>query len=182
VSELDEAWAVALAEAEEKARAAGRKDISEYLALRGANDLIRKIGSDWLLTMFEKVAAEANRANAGIHIARDDEHRFKVGTASMVGRRLSFGRGVRVLLVETGWPRTPRDGFIRGGGLACANIKHLGIKSKSEELRLVLNPGGTPVWIARGGKRGARSEIHEADLRNHIATLLDDSQVQSRRS
>jgi len=182
VSELDEAWALALAEAEEKARAAGRKDISEYLALRGANDLIRKIGSDWLLTMFEKVAAEANRAGAGINIARNDEHHFKVGTANMVGRRLSLGRSVRVLLVETGWPRTPRDGFIRGGGLACANIKHLGIKSESEELRLVLNPGGTRVWIARGGKRGARSEIHEADVRNHIAVLLDDSRVQSRRS
>jgi hypothetical protein len=182
VSELDEAWALALAEAEEKARAAGRKDISEYLALRGANDLIRKIGSDWLLTMFEKVAAEANRAGAGINIARNDEHRFKVGTASMVGRRLSLGRRVRVLLVEAGWPRTPGDGFIRGGGLACANIKHLGIKSESEELRLVLNPGATPVWIARGGKRGARSEIHEADVRNHIVILLDDSRVQSRRS
>lgn len=182
MSELDEAWALGLAEAEEKARAAGRKDISEYLALRGANDLIRKIGSDWLLTMFEKVAAEANRLGAGINVARNDEHRFKVGTASMVGRRLSLGTGVRMLSVETGWPRTPRDGFIRGGGLACANIKHLGIKSKSEELRLALDSGGTPVWIARGGKRGVRSEIHEADVRNHIAILLDDSRVKSRRS
>ena len=181
MSELDEAWALALAEAETRARAAGRKDISEYLALRSANDLIRKIGSDWLLTMFEEVAAEANRADAGINIAREDEHRFKVGTAGMVGSRLNLGRGVRMLFVETGWPRTPRDGFIRGGGLACANIKHLGIKSESEELRLVVNPGGTPGWIGRGDKRKARSKIHEADIRNHIAILLDDSRVQSRR-
>lgn len=181
MSELDEAWALALIEAEARARATGRKDISEYLALRGANDLIRKIGSDWLLAMFEKVAAEANRANAGIRIAKEDEHRFKVGTATMVGRRLSLGRGVRVLLVETGWPREPRDGFIRGGGLACANIKHLGIRSESEALRLVLNSSGAPGWIARGGKRGASSEIHEAEVRNHIAILLDDSRVRSQR-
>ncbi len=182
MSELDEAWALGLAKAEARARAAGRKDISEYLALRSANDLIRKIGSDWLLTMFEKVAAEANGADAGINISREDQHRFKVGAAGMVGSRLSLARGVRMLFVETGWPRTPRDGFIRGGGLACANIKHLGIKSESEELRLVINPGGTPGWIARGGKRGNRPEIHEADVRNHIAILLDDSRVQSRRS
>jgi hypothetical protein len=181
VSELDEAWALALAEAETRARAAGRKDISGYLALRSANDLLRKIGSDWLLTMFEKVAAEANRADAGINISREDEHRFKVGTTSMVGRRLSLRRGVRMLFVETGWPRTPRDGFIRGGGLACANIKHLGIKSENEELRLVLDPGSTPAWIARGGKRRARSAIHEADVKNHVAVLLDDARVPSRR-
>jgi hypothetical protein len=181
VSELDEAWTLALAEAEARARAAGRKDISEYLALRGANDLIRKIGSDWLLTMFEKLAGEANRAHAGIQIARDDEHRFKVGTATMVGRRLSLGRGVRVLLVETGWPRQPRDGFIRGGGLACANIKHLGMRSESEALRLILNPSGAPGWIARGGKRETGQEIHEADVRSHVAILLDDSRVRSQR-
>jgi hypothetical protein len=41
LSELDEAWTIALAEAEARARAAGRADISDYLALRGSNDLIR---------------------------------------------------------------------------------------------------------------------------------------------
>lgn len=182
MSELDEAWALALAEAEARARAAGRKDISKYLALRSANDLTRKIGSDWLLTTFEKVAGEANRAGAGIHIAREDEHRFKVGTAGMAGRRLSLGKGVRGLLVETGWPRTPRDGFIRGGGLACANIRHLGIKSENEDLRLVLSSSGTPSWISRGDKRGTGSEIHEADIRYHFAILLDDSRTESKPS
>ncbi len=42
VSELDEAWAAALAEAEQKARLAGRKDVAEYLSLRNSNDLLRK--------------------------------------------------------------------------------------------------------------------------------------------
>ena len=182
MSELDEAWALALAEAEARARAAGRADISAYLALRSANDLIRKVGSDWLLTMFQKVAGEANRAGAGVQVSTDYEHRFKVGAGHMVGSRLSLAKGVRKLFVETGWPRTPRDGFIRGGGLACANIKHLGINSVSEELRLVVNPGGAPSWIAPGGKRGPHVEIHEADVRNHVAILIDDSRTESRRS
>lgn len=174
MSELDEAWALALAEAEARARAAGRKDISEYLALRSANDLIRKIASEWLLTLFETVAAEANRAGAAIQIVTKDGHRFKVGHASMVGKSLQLGSRVRTLLVEVGWPRTPSDGFIRGGGLACGNIKHVGIKSASEELLLTLSPSGTPRWIPQG-QRGPSSEIHEANVRNHIAILLDDA-------
>jgi len=47
VSELDEAWALALAEAEQRARVAGRHDLAEYLALRNSNDLLRKTGIDW---------------------------------------------------------------------------------------------------------------------------------------
>src|SRR5437879_12504032 len=89
VSELDEAWALALAEAEKSARSAGRTDISSYLALRTSNDLLRKTGRDWLQETFTSVAGEANRAGAGIQISKDDGHRFKVGNASMVGSRLS---------------------------------------------------------------------------------------------
>jgi len=176
VSELDETWAFGLAEAEARARAAGRTDISEYLALRRSNDLIRKIGSDWLVGIFAAAAGEANRAGAAIKISTEDAHRFKVGHAGMVGSRLSLGSGVRMLIVEVGWPRVPRDGFIRGGGLACGNIKHRGIKSANEELRLVLSPSGTPRWIVEG-KRGTPAEaheLHEADVRNHLAMLLDD--------
>ena len=43
MSELDEAWALGIAEAEARARATGRADIAEYLALRSSNDLMRKI-------------------------------------------------------------------------------------------------------------------------------------------
>jgi hypothetical protein len=179
VSELDEAWALGLAKAEARARAAGREDIAEYLALRNSNDLIRKVASDWLLGIFALAAGEANRAGAAIQISTDPAHRFKVGNASMVGSRLSLGRGVRELVLEIGWPRAPRDGFIRGGGLACGYIKHLGIKPANEELRLVLSPSATPGWIVQG-KPEARSEsyeLHEAHVRNHIAILLSDSRI-----
>lgn len=177
VSELDEAWAIGLAEAETRARAQGRTDVAEYLALRSSNDLIRTISSDWLLTLFATTAGEANRAGAAIQISREDAHRFKVGHASMVGKRLSLGSGVRMLLVEVGWPRTPRDGFIRGGGLACGNIKHVGIKPANQELRLVLDATGTPSWIVTGqhGSHVEPRQLHEANVKDHLAILLDDS-------
>jgi hypothetical protein len=180
MSELDEAWAVALAEAEGRARAAGRSDLSKYLALRNANDLSRKIGADWLVTAFTTVAGEANRAGASLQNKTEDTHRFKVGNATMVGPRLSLENGVRRLAVEVGWPRTPRDGFIRGGGLACANLKHLGMKSASEQLRLIPDPAGTPQWIVQEHEEGFR-EFHEADVRRHVSILLNQQSPQSKR-
>ncbi|MEP6568748.1 MAG: hypothetical protein ABJC10_03155 [Acidobacteriota bacterium] len=174
MSELEEVWAMGLAEAEARARTQGRTDVAEYLALRNSNDLIRRIACDWLLTMFTTGAGEANRAGAAIQISREDAHRFKAGNASMVGVCLSLTSGVRKLLVEIGWPRTPRDGFIRGGGLACGNIKHVGIKPANEELRLVLNATSTPSWIVTGKHEDPR-ELHELNLKDHLAILLDDS-------
>ena len=181
VSELDEAWAQALSEAENRARAAGRADLTEYLSLRNSNDLIRKIGKDWLLNAFASLVAEANAAGGLIQITREDAHRFKEGNASMVGSSVSLAKGVRRLLVEVGWPRTPGDGFIRGGGLALANIKHLGIKAASQKLRLLLNPDGSPHWVVENKVDGL-AEIHEADLQNHITILLDDSRIRPRHS
>ena len=174
MSELEDAWAVGLAEAEARARAQGRRDIAAYLALRSSNDLIRRIAGDWLLNLFTSAAGEANRAGAAIQISTEATHRFKVGNASMVGTRLNLASGVRKLVVEIGWPRTPRDGFIRGGGLACGNIKHIGIKPANEELRLVLNATSTPSWIVRDKHEGPR-ELHETNINDHLAILLDDS-------
>jgi hypothetical protein len=172
MSELDEAWTIALAEAESRARAGGRTDLSAYLALRNSNDLHRKVGSDWLLTTFTTVAGEANRAGGSLQLSRNDTHRFKIENATMVGPRINLENGVRRLSVEVGWPRTPRDGFIRGGGLACAKIQHLGRKSLDEELRLILDPTGTPRWIVKESDHGFR-EVHETDLRRHVSILLN---------
>jgi hypothetical protein len=173
LSELDEAWALALAEAEKRARAAGQSDIATYLALRTSNDLLRQTGRDWLNEMFVSVAAEANRAGAAIQISREQGHRFKIGHATMVGGLLSLANGVRILHVEVGWPRTPSDGFIRGGGLACANIKHVGLRSANEQLRLVLDPRGVPRWNVEPHTTRP-FVIHEANIRDHVAILLND--------
>ncbi len=115
MSELDEAWALALATAEDRARAAGRLDLTEYLALRNTNDLKRKIGKAWLLETFESLAGAANLAGAAIEISRLDGHRFKVGNATMVGTSLSLKKGVRVLLGRSWLASYPR-GWIHSRG------------------------------------------------------------------
>src|SRR6185369_2805041 len=168
MSELNEAWAAALSEAERRARQAGRSDIADYLSLRNSNDLLRQAGVDWVLTEFTTLAGEANRAGASIQIATNQEHRFKIGSSTMGGHLITLMNGVRRLYIEAGWPRVPRDGFVRGGGLACANIRHLGLRAANEELLLARSPNGIPVW-----KSLEHDVLHEADMRRHFAILLD---------
>ena len=88
MSELDEAWALALAEAEARARLAGHVDIAAYLSLRNTNDLLRSTGIGWLLSSCENLAAEANRQGASIQIVKEEQHRFQSENATMVGRLL----------------------------------------------------------------------------------------------
>ncbi len=172
MSELDEAWNLVLAEAERRARSAGRIDISKYLALRNSNDLLRQTGLSWIVDTFTSVAAEANRAGASLQIAHDEAHRFKVGNSTMVGRLLTLRNGIRTLFVEVGWPRTPRDGFVKGGGLARGNIRHLGMKSSDLELLLSHSAGGPPQWLVLAQHRKAQS-LRERDAREQISILLD---------
>jgi hypothetical protein len=171
MSELDEAWAVALREAEQKARLAGRRDVAEYLSLKNSNDLLRQAGIDWLLNSFTIHAGDANRTGASLQISTLPGHRFKVANSTMVGKLLTLTSGVRTLYVEAGWPRVPRDGIVRGGGLACANIRHLGIKTASEELRLLKSNNGTPTWSVVSARR--THSLLEADVREHIRILID---------
>lgn len=171
MSELDEAWIAALAEAEQKARLAGRRELAEYLSLKNSNDLLRKAGVDWLVNSFTIHAGEANRHGSSIQISKQLAHRFKVGNSTMVGTLLTFKSGVRTLFVEAGWPRTPRDGFVRGGGLACANIRHMGIKNANDELRLLKSNSGAPEWNFTSRKT-RHTSVLEADIRRHLAILV----------
>lgn len=169
MSELDEAWALALAEAEQKARLAGRRDLADYLALRNSNDLLRTAGIDWLLAGFTNLAGEANRAGASLQISTTDGHRFRIGNSTMVGRLVTLTNGVRRLAVEAGWPRVPRDGIVRGGGLAAGHILHLGMKSASDELLLSKSSAGSPQWTLVNRNR---SVLHESEIRRHVNLLL----------
>lgn len=171
MSELDEAWALAVAEAERRARVAGRKDVADYLALRASNDLARKAGIDWLLSTFTALAGEANRNGAGIQLKRADAHRFSVGSATMVGTLLTFGAGVRQLSIEAGWPREPRDGFVRGNGLASGHIKHFGLRGTDEQLLLIRQGTDAPQWVVLE-KTGERSRLNEAQMRRHLKRFL----------
>src|SRR2546422_9691037 len=107
MSELDEAWALALAEAQRRAHTAGRADVAEYLRLRSSNDLLRKTGIGWLLSTFTKLAGQANRTGGSIQISEQQTHRFSVHNATMVGPLLTLSFGVRILSIEAGWPRVP---------------------------------------------------------------------------
>jgi len=169
MSELDEAWELALAEAQTRAHAAGRRDIADYLSLRRRNDLLRRTGTDWLINEFMFLAGVANRSGAGIQMERHDEHRFARGSASMVGKGITLRQGVRALTIESGWPRLPKDGIVRGGGLACANIKHFGRPRLNQELLLIRSPKGSPEWLIVNDDQ--RTSLTETDLQHHIARL-----------
>jgi len=169
MSELDEAWELALAEAQTRAHAAGRRDIADYLSLRRRNDLLRRTGTDWLINEFMFLAGVANRSGAGIQMERHDEHRFARGSANMVGKGITLRHGVRALTIESGWPRIPKDGIVRGGGLACANIKHFGRPRLNQELLLIRSPKGSPEWLVVNDDQ--RTSLTETDLQRHIARL-----------
>ncbi len=171
LSELEEHWANALAEAERRARALGRKDLAEYVALRSANDLVRRTAVEWLMSSFTTLAAEVKGAAANLKIEHQDNHRFRIGQATMVGQLLTVRRGVPLIQVEAGWPRTPPDGFVKGGGLARAYIRHLGKPNMNEELLLTQSHSKAPQWKVLK-KSGEPIVLTEAHLRKHLAELL----------
>ena len=170
---IDEEYERMMYEARERARGVGRGDVLDYLDLKAANDAVRARAVEWLLEMFTAAAGELNRAGAGLSLARTDAHRFRVGNSTMVGTRLVLRRGVRALTVEAGWPRAPRDGIVRGGGLASASIGHFGDARAGSELLLLpdADADADARWFVIE-KTGARTELQPAHLRGHLAHLL----------
>jgi hypothetical protein len=172
VDGFDEDYEQRMYEARERARGGGRGDVLEYLDLKAANDAARTRAVEWLLETFTEAAGELNRAGAGLTLARTDAHRFRVGNSTMVGARLVLRRGVRALTLEAGWPRAPRDGIVRGGGLASATIGHFGDARAGEELLLVPDAHTDARWFVVE-KTGARTELQPERLRRHLTRLLD---------
>jgi hypothetical protein len=177
LSELEAEWARRLAEAEARARNVGRSDVADYLALRALNDVARNVGIEWLLAAFNAHAGELNRTvtGASVLLTHADAHRFRVGNSTMVGPCLTLTAGVRVLTIEAGWPRTPRDGIVRGGGLAAARISHFGRRRDDDELILVQNAGGdatAPRWFILEADGARRTPFEDARVRQHVAKLL----------
>ena len=172
MSGFDEDYEQRMREARDRARGGGRNEVLEYLDLKAANDAARTRAVEWMLESFTAAAGELNREGAGLTLARTDAHRFRVGNSTMVGTRLVLRRGVRALTVEAGWPRAPRDGIVRGGGLASAAVSHFGDARAGEELLLVPDPHDGPRWFVVE-KTGARTELQPAHLRRHLSRLLD---------
>jgi hypothetical protein len=89
----------------------------------------------------------------------------------MVGTRLTLRRGVRALTIESGWPRRPGDGIVRGNALACANIKHLGRTRNNAELILAVSAKETPQWFVLDDDR--RLLLTGAELRRHFSLFVE---------
>src|SRR5437763_16927619 len=94
MSELETEWELALAQAQERARAAGRRDIAGYLNLRRRNDMLGQTATDWLVNIFDVLSAEANRSGAGIQIEHKDKHHFRRDPATIVRKSITLLRGV----------------------------------------------------------------------------------------
>ena len=171
LNEFDAEYERELDEARARAHARGRTDVVEYLNLRAANDALRATGLESLLESFSAHAGELNRAGASIHLTRTEAHRFKVGNSTMVGTRLVFRVGLRELTVEAGWPRGPRDGIVRGGGLASALVGHFGNRTAGEELLLVPAPEGPPRWLVLE-KTGERADLRDERVERHFTKLF----------
>lgn len=150
MNEFDEIWAQKLDEAIDRANADGRQDVADYLTLKAVNDAARQKAAHWLFGAILEIAA----GQPQIRIENDTSHRFTVGAAQMVGAALRLRQGVRCLTVEAGWTRTPNDGFMRGGALACARLTHFGMAKYNAEL-VLLPQTQIPQWFAvdeNGGK------------------------------
>lgn len=172
MDEFEQELSERLTAAQERARVSGRGDVADYLNLREANDSVRAESVAWLVDAFTALAGEANRAGASVGLARDEAHRFRVGNSTMVGGRLVLSSGVRRVTIEAGWPRAPRDGIVRGGGLACARVTHFGDERAGEEYLLAPSSADeNPRWLVLEPS-GARPPLTEDRCRRHIAMLL----------
>jgi hypothetical protein len=171
MNELEQVWSSMLARAQAEAAAAGRRDVAEYLSLKAANDVVRRAGVQWLFDSFIELGGIAGRQGTALVIERVDPYRFPYNGAHMVGSLLEFRRGVRRLIVEAGWARTPADGFLRGGGLAAARIRHFGVPGLTVESVLEKREG-PPAWIVRSGP-DIGAELTAQVIEHHFRTFIE---------
>lgn len=171
MNELDEVWLQMMSQAQAQAQSSGRSDVAEYLALKANNDILRSTSCQWLFNSFLELSEEVNRQGIRLEIETENPHRFTVGNSTMVGSLLQFRQGVRCLTIETGWTRTPSDGFMRGGSLAHAKISHFGISKANAEILLLRNKQDAPYWAAID-KEGNKNIFAFNDLRKHFEIFL----------
>lgn len=171
MTERDELWDDLPAEMIDFAQAASRHDLADFIALKASNDEIRQRAVEWLLGIFTEIAGQLNRRNVPVEIERHEPHSFAAFKANMVGIKAIFRHGLRCLTIEAGWTRLPSDGFMRGGALAVAQIRHFGLKRHSMDLA-VLKIDDQPRWHEIDSDNVAHS-IEIADLARHLAILVD---------
>ena len=145
MNELDEHWAEMLNAAMQKAAAGGRSDVADYLRLRAENDLVREAGVEWLFESMISIAMTREHTDAGVTAERMHPHNFAYGSSNIAGSLLTLRHGVRCLMLEAGWTRTPADGFMRGGALAIGRLLHFGMPKSNSDIMLVRGGAGV-AW------------------------------------
>ena len=171
VAEISEFWDEILNRKADGTAAPQHGVVADLIALKATNDQIRQRAVDWLIASFTELAAHANRHNVSVEIERKEPHNFAAYGANMVGVKTSFRHGIRCLTVEAGWTRTPTDGFMRGGALAVAHIRHFGLKQHGMDLAL-LKTNDQPAWFEIDGENTARPIMLEHLIR-HMSVLID---------
>lgn len=172
MNELNEFWANSINEAISQARAEGRHDVADYLSLKATNDEIRAASCRWLFESLLEIAHEAMHGGGlNLKIENENPYRFEMNRATMVGSLLEFTFGIRKLSAEAGWTRTPQDGFMRGGALACARLLHFGQAKYNAELILARAADSAPQWFAVD-RAGVRTPFDSNNLREHFRIFL----------
>lgn len=171
MNELAEVWEQLLAEAAENPNVIQNQRLKDFLAVKTANDSIRQTAVKALFDAMLKIAVHANQKNANIIIEHANTHRFSLEKFSLSGELLKFRRGVRCLMIEAGWTRSPQDGFMRGNALAVARITHFGISRANAELHL-LKFENEPRWFSIN-KNGIKMSLELEDLIRHFQIFLE---------
>lgn len=170
MDELSEVWEQLITEAARHPHEIKREGLAEFIAVKTQNDQIRETYVRWLLDTMRTAAEHANQKNARIQIENQDSHIFKMERMQLRGSLLRFRQGVRCLMVEAGWTRTPADGFMRGNALAVARISHFGIAKENAELHL-LKFEDRPQWFTVA-RNGSRVSFEIEDLVRHFQIFL----------
>lgn len=160
-----------LSAAAEKARSTGRSDVAEYLSLKASNDTIRRLSVDWLFDTFLSRVSENGHPAVAVKIEKAEPHSFHYRGANIVGTAVWLRKGVRCLTVEAGWTRTPADGFMRGGGLAFARLRHFGLPRAGADL-ILTRADDIPVWRFLDSE-GMAGEFNSDDAGRHVVLLTD---------
>jgi hypothetical protein len=153
--------------------------VAEYLALREANDRLRERGNQWLWNSFDAICSEINsdlsaQNRPRIQVGRH-EWQFNVESSTMVGERFGARYREKTLVVEVGWPREPRHGFVPGGGLACAVIgfsQNVMIDARTVAEMILKRQGDRdPAWYLINNKTPG-GVVSVSTLQTYIKMLL----------
>ncbi len=170
MNELDEVWRQDINLAIERAKTANRFSIADYLSLKNSNNAIRKESVDWLINAARDIVFKFNEHAAKIELTQREKHTFKFGKSNLRGQLLKLQQGVRCLEIEAGWTRTPSDGFMRGGALACARIRHFGYSKMDEDL-VLLKYEDKPQWFLVADEK-KRVSFNIRSFKRHFKVFL----------